>query len=262
MADLKIHNKFLEYLQQTLRKSEERSLALVEFAETKLPEFIRRYFDADFGELYDNTDHRYYDDVRGEMFNHPAAAEEDAKHDDAYTEALAFYSKFLDSKTFNGREKVQLTAHEKALKKEKAQKKSQQPSAQPQPPTPKADPLQPSVDSTEELTEGRIRQVNITRHERNRELRQRCLQRYGYVCQVCGMNFEERYGDIGKDFIEVHHLNPIAQTDGEHALDPEIGLVPLCSNCHSMIHRGGKDGLPMKLDDLKALYNQHKKESL
>lgn len=261
MTDQKTHNKFLTYLQQTARKSEPQSLALVGFAETELPGFIRRHFDADFGALYDNTDHRYYEEVRGRIVSHSAASEEDAKHGEAYTEVLGFYAKFLDSRTFKGREKVQLTEHEKALKKAKPQKKRPQPSAQPEPPAPKADPLLPAADSAEELTEGRIRQVHITRHERNPALRQRCLQRYGYVCQVCGMNFEERYGPIGKDFIEVHHLNPIAQTDGEHALDPENGLVPLCSNCHSMIHRGGKDRLPMKLDQLKALYNQHKKES-
>ena len=107
------------------------------------------------------------------------------------------------------------------------------------------------------MTEGKIRQVNVTRHERNQRLRQLCLAHYGYVCQVCGMDFESRYGAIGKDFIEVHHLNPIADTDGEHALDPEQGLVPLCSNCHSMIHRGGKDGKPMTLRELKEIYQTH-----
>ena len=51
------------------------------------------------------------------------------------------------------------------------------------------------------------------------------------------MNFVERYGEIGKEFIEIHHLNPISETDGEHEVNPATDLIPLCSNCHSMIHR-------------------------
>ena len=102
--------------------------------------------------------------------------------------------------------------------------------------------------------------MNITKHERNRALRQACLKHYGYKCQVCEIKFDEVYGEIGKDFIEVHHLEPISNTDEEHALDPLTGLVPLCSNCHSMIHRGGKDGQPMPLEELKQIYNMLKNQ--
>lgn len=52
-----------------------------------------------------------------------------------------------------------------------------------------------------------------------------------------GMDFEKFYGEIGREFIEVHHLERIADTDGEHEIDPKTDMVPLCSNCHSMIHR-------------------------
>lgn len=259
MAGKTTHDKFIEYLQKTLRKPLGKSIELAVFAETELPGFIRRHFRPDFGELYDNTDHRFYDKVIGEIFGNQAATNEDALHNDAFTEALSLYAKFLDSKAFKGREKVRLTEHEKALKKAKVKKPSGQCADGPQSAKPRPDPLQPFDDEREGQTEGRIRQVTVTRHERNPALRQLCLQKYGYVCQVCGMDFEERYGEIGRCFIEVHHLNPIANTDGEHALDPENGLVPLCSNCHSMIHRGGTDGQPMGLDKLKEIYRQHQK---
>lgn len=118
----------------------------------------------------------------------------------------------------------------------------------------KEDTLQPTDHPQEELTEGCIRQVNITKRERSRELRQLCLQHYGYTCQVCGMNFEQTYGEIGRAFIEVHQVNPIAETDGEHVLDPKLGLIPLCSNCHSMIHRG-KDGRVLTPEELKNIIN-------
>ena len=75
------------------------------------------------------------------------------------------------------------------------------------------------------------------------------------MCQVCGTNFEKTYGDLGKAFIEVHHLYPVAQ--GERQVNPIEDLIPLCSNCHSMIHR---------LDDvsdwhkLRDLYIENKKK--
>jgi predicted HNH restriction endonuclease len=49
------------------------------------------------------------------------------------------------------------------------------------------------------------------------------------------MDFAKTYGDLGKEFIEVHHLYPVAQ--GERNVNPITDLIPLCSNCHSMIHR-------------------------
>jgi 5-methylcytosine-specific restriction protein A len=57
------------------------------------------------------------------------------------------------------------------------------------------------------------------------------------------MNFEDVYGEIGHQYIEVHHLYPVCNMGENYQFDPldeERGLVPLCSNCHSMIHRGGK----------------------
>ena len=83
--------------------------------------------------------------------------------------------------------------------------------------------------------EGKKHEESVTRYERDRANRKACIAHYGYVCQVCGMNFEQAYGDLGKDFIEVHHLHPVAQ--GERQVNPVKDLIPLCSNCHSMIHR-------------------------
>lgn len=83
--------------------------------------------------------------------------------------------------------------------------------------------------------EGAKHQETVTRYERDRDNRKDCIAHFGYVCQVCGLNFEEAYGELGKEFIEVHHLHPVSQ--GECKVYPIEDLVPLCSNCHSMIHR-------------------------
>jgi 5-methylcytosine-specific restriction enzyme A len=60
----------------------------------------------------------------------------------------------------------------------------------------------------------------------------------GYTCEVCGLNFESRHGEIGKDFIEIRHLVPISELQGLMVSShPERDYAALCSNCHSMIHR-------------------------
>lgn len=88
---------------------------------------------------------------------------------------------------------------------------------------------------TYDKLEGKKYETAVTRYERNQGNRKDCIAHYGYVCQVCEMNFEQIYGELGKNFIEVHHLYPVSQ--GERQVHPIEDLIPLCSNCHSMIHR-------------------------
>jgi 5-methylcytosine-specific restriction protein A len=49
------------------------------------------------------------------------------------------------------------------------------------------------------------------RAERNRRLADAAKTIHGYTCVVCGLNFENEYGDVGKGYIEAHHLVPFAQ---------------------------------------------------
>jgi hypothetical protein len=248
-----LHNKFLTYLEKNVRMlTEEQRIEVIEVAENNLPEFIRTYFLPTYGELYEQTDYKLYQTLRSRVSSDAAAKSHNRIGHIEYTYVMKFYSEFLQSKLFKGKEVVMLT--EKELQ-DKETKKHKTPS----PIKTKEDPMQPAENPELELTEGRIHQVNITKHERNKELRQLCLQHYGYICQVCGMNFEETYGEIGKSFIEVHHINPIADTDGEHVLDPKIGLIPLCSNCHSMIHRG-PNGTVLTPEELKTIINNQKKQ--
>lgn len=86
-------------------------------------------------------------------------------------------------------------------------------------------------------SEGARRQVRVNAYERNPRARSSCLAHYGSICAACGLNFEERYGEIGKGFIHVHHLRPLALTDGNYRLDPVADLRPVCPNCHAMLHR-------------------------
>lgn len=94
----------------------------------------------------------------------------------------------------------------------------------------------PSYDEslTTGITEGGVKKTFSTTYERDPRLRRAALKIHGYSCLACGFNFEDHYGQVGKDFIEVHHMIPLAE--GERESDPN-NLIPLCSNCHRMIHR-------------------------
>lgn len=56
-------------------------------------------------------------------------------------------------------------------------------------------------------------------------------------CDVCRLDFAQRYGDRGRGFIEAHHKLPVSQLDGKKRTKAE-DLALVCSNCHRMLHRG------------------------
>jgi len=88
--------------------------------------------------------------------------------------------------------------------------------------------------------EGARKTVRVNACERDAKARKACINHYGASCVVCGFNFESKYGAVGKGFIHVHHLNPLALTDGEYELHPIADLRPVCPNCHAMLHRPEK----------------------
>lgn len=68
-------------------------------------------------------------------------------------------------------------------------------------------------------------------------------------CEICGFDFYDMYGEIGKDFIEAHHSKPISEMKENEKTNIE-DIVLLCSNCHSMIHRKRPW---LKKEDIKQL---------
>ncbi len=83
--------------------------------------------------------------------------------------------------------------------------------------------------------------VHLTR-ERRPQLVARAKQKWNNesggqpLCLICGFSFSDTYGSVGDGFIEAHHIIPIS----ELASDTLIGiddLAPVCSNCHSILHR-------------------------
>ena len=98
---------------------------------------------------------------------------------------------------------------------------------------------------------GRRRMILSTRYERKPENRQAAIRLHGTVCQVCGFNFQEHYGELGEGYIEVHHIQPLSTLDEEVVVNPETDLVCLCANCHRMMHRSRNH--VMTVDELKGL---------
>lgn len=84
------------------------------------------------------------------------------------------------------------------------------------------------------------------RFERNSKNRKLTIKKHVLDCFVCGFNFEEIYGERGKDFTEVHHINPLSTLGEAIGVNPEIDFVLLCANCHSMVHRRKDDVLDFR----------------
>ena len=104
--------------------------------------------------------------------------------------------------------------------------------------------LLPTVATAEEEDEKDLSYEDLTklkehkRIERNRKLTEKAKKIHKYTCKACGFNFEKRYGEIGRGFIEAHHLTPLSKLKGQKIpLDPQKDFSVLCSNCHRMIHR-------------------------
>jgi 5-methylcytosine-specific restriction enzyme A len=93
------------------------------------------------------------------------------------------------------------------------------------------------VDIEIEYSEGKTKKVLVNSYERNPVARKKCIEHFGLNCQVCDFNFKEKFGDLGKDFIHVHHKIDIATIGNEYSVNPLTDLIPVCPNCHSMLHK-------------------------
>ncbi|WP_212749472.1 HNH endonuclease [Acinetobacter bohemicus] len=70
----------------------------------------------------------------------------------------------------------------------------------------------------------------------------------------CGFDFYKTYGVIGQNYIHVHHIIPISKIRKNYQVDPIKDLIPLCANCHAMIHRTTP---ALSIDKLKEIIKQY-----
>ncbi len=93
----------------------------------------------------------------------------------------------------------------------------------------------------DEFAEGKILLKKHLQRERNIKLIELSKKKYiakngRLYCEICGFDFEKVYGELGKKFIEAHHIKPVSQM-AENEKTSIDDIVMVCSNCHSMIHR-------------------------
>jgi 5-methylcytosine-specific restriction protein A len=108
----------------------------------------------------------------------------------------------------------------------------------------------------DKLYEGALLTLKANKYERNQKARLECVKKKGYRCLVCGCDFETVYGDIGKNFIHVHHLTPISSIGKKYELNVDTDLVPVCPNCHYMLHRKNP---PYTIEELKDVLSMVQK---
>jgi len=102
--------------------------------------------------------------------------------------------------------------------------------------------------------EGALKTVKVNRYERSPAARAACISYHGATCKCCSMNFSKRYGERGENFIHVHHLIPLHRIKTGYEVDPVKDLVPVCPNCHAIIHRKS----PMlTIKELRALLQRN-----
>ena len=106
------------------------------------------------------------------------------------------------------------------------------------------------VSDKDDYSEGDVQRVTVNRYERDARARDACINHHGLRCAVCDLSFEERYGDPGKDFIHVHHKRPLHRMRASNRIDPITDLIPVCPNCHAMLHRREP---PYDVEQLRAM---------
>lgn len=108
--------------------------------------------------------------------------------------------------------------------------------------------------------EGAAYQITTNRYERCARLRKECIDYYrsindlALVCLSCSFDFEDVYGELGAGFMHIHHIDPLGDLQEERLVDPKKDLVPLCPNCHTMVHRKlSSDQKPRSAEELAEL---------
>ena len=101
-------------------------------------------------------------------------------------------------------------------------------------------------------TEGIVRKVTVNKYERSSLARAMCVEYHKCLCAVCGFDFEKEYGEVGKGFIHVHHITPIHTIGVEYKVDYKNDLIPVCPNCHAMLHKQ-VNGKELSVAELKKI---------
>jgi putative restriction endonuclease len=117
------------------------------------------------------------------------------------------------------------------------------------------------AEGLESAVEGQPQLRFVTQYERDDGLRRAAIALHGTLCYVCGFSFENQYGEVGLGYIHIHHRVPISVQGGPRIINPSTDLVPVCANCHAMIHR--RRNHTLGVEELQEIVmNQRAKRSI
>lgn len=101
--------------------------------------------------------------------------------------------------------------------------------------------VKPTPPRSAEYQEGKRKMRETIFFVRNPQLAADAKRRRNYTCEVCAFNFVKHYGELGKEFAECHHKNPLSERPEEtwtHEVTTALDDVAVvCANCHRMLHR-------------------------
>ena len=98
--------------------------------------------------------------------------------------------------------------------------------------------------------EGARRLVYVNSYERSRSAREACKRIHKPICAACGFDFGIAYGSGFIGYIHVHHLVRLADIGEEYQVDPRTDMIPVCPNCHAVIH---SQNPPLSIDAVRKL---------
>lgn len=110
-------------------------------------------------------------------------------------------------------------------------------------------------DEDEVFYEGR--QISVRTYERNQYAREECLKYHSSRCQVCEQYMSDIYGPTALGLIEVHHRKPFGGVDRSRPVKPKEDLIPVCPNCHAVIHRRKP---PYTIEEVKVFLEKAKQD--
>jgi 5-methylcytosine-specific restriction protein A len=98
--------------------------------------------------------------------------------------------------------------------------------------------------------EGTVVQVLVNRYERDPRARRACIEHYGATCLICSFDFVEKFGEAAGGIIHVHHLVPLSTIGKTYNVDPIRDMIPVCPNCHAVIHSVTPPWTPEQMKEL------------
>jgi len=113
------------------------------------------------------------------------------------------------------------------------------------------------------ISEGKSEYILTKKNQRSGKLRKKAIEHYKDIrgtlyCDICNFDFEKTYGAPAKGYIEMHHLKPVYMyKDGDverTIMDAIINLLPVCANCHRVIHRRKP---PYEIKDVRGFYENN-----